>query len=153
MNTIMSQNVRFVLFTAISIFLWVSLNGCRPGTPNEPVDEPLPEKFAGAQKLWRDLLSALKSKDLQKIESLTTANGLDSLNQIVRPDQERLEVFQRLGTNASKVKMTWQTVNAEPGLEPRDGRVYGLIEPWMNSLVTFVKTPQGWKLDGWSPGM
>ena len=99
---------------------------------------------AGARDVWPIVLAALRAGDATILAKWTTPAGLASLRAGVHGEPEQV-AFKRWGEGWSKWELRWKQsapdrASASMGPEVKE---HGL---------EFVRTPDGWKLDRWSPG-
>jgi len=94
---------------------------------------------------WNHLIGALRSGSAKAVRAECTRPGYQSLVSRMDPHRPAHEQWRRLGQEWSSAgKVRWQSITAIAA--------YGRLGPRKKEqAVILVLTPQGWKLDNWSP--
>jgi len=143
---IMSRGIKRLLIGLAGCLMMVGGRSC-PSTADDhgvPAIQVLtPEQILGV--FWNHFLGALRSGNDKAIRSECTGPGFQSLIVRLDPHHPRAAQWRQWGQDWSRWGMVrWGPVTAIAA--------YGRLGPKdKEHSVTLVLTPQGWKLDHWSP--
>lgn len=96
------------------------------------------------EEAWLGLLTAMRAGDESAMARFATSGGIASLEAGAR-GEAKATAFRRWGEGWSKWSIRWKARAAD--------RANAMLGPEAKEHgLDFARTPEGWKLDRWSPG-